>query len=52
MTFNIGHVQDGTNAGWKVEKQARTEPWACKCRADNKPTWRNCPDCYEPRPKE
>jgi len=46
------NVKGGTNAGWKIEHQARTKPWTCGCGLENKPTYRNCPGCYTARPKE
>ena len=52
MTFNIGHVEGGTNAGWKREKQAHKEPWKCSCGTEQSPTYLNCPDCRDRRPKE
>lgn len=29
--MNVGHVEGGTHAGWRIVKQARTEPWFCGC---------------------
>ena len=28
--MNIGHVQGGTNAGWRKIREAR-KPWFCSC---------------------
>lgn len=45
------NVKGGTNAGWKVEHAARTEPWVCSdCGHENKPVYRNCFSCCNRRP--
>lgn len=50
MTFNIGHVEGGTNAGWKREKPRRTKTWRCECGKERSATWNNCPDCKGTNP--
>lgn len=45
MTFNIGHVSGGTNAGWKRVGEEVKEPWTCNCGDTHPPTWVNCPNC-------
>lgn len=43
MSFNIGHVQGGTNAGWKKLKEL--PKWTCSCgNAQNKYAAECCGD--------
>jgi hypothetical protein len=54
--MHVGHVQGGTNAGWKTQKPA-PKPWMHVCSV--KPGqggirlpayWSKCPDCKTARP--
>jgi hypothetical protein len=48
----VGHVQGGTNAGWRTVREQRTD-WNCpNCNARNRYYWVNCPSCLEHRPEE
>lgn len=59
MTFNIGHVSGGTNAGWKRQK-AEAKSWMCGCPNPDGRTSRYktnprylvaCPDCGKRNPE-
>ena len=45
-------VQNGTNAGWRVAKEARKEKWVCECGNENKPNHVTClaDGCFGRRP--
>lgn len=64
--MNVGHVEGGTNAGWRIVKPTRTEPWFCGCyelvegtapgerdavKKQQRGGTINCLDCGERRPK-
>lgn len=45
-SFNIGHIQGGTNAGWKRQFPRRIDPWDCpECDQNNNPYNVNCINC-------
>jgi hypothetical protein len=60
MTFSVGHVQNGTGAGWR-RTRAKYEPWPCECKNTDEQTFRasarkinpgylkKCIDCGTPR---
>lgn len=54
VTFAVGTVQGGTNAGWRIIKAA-PKPWMCRCLNDGVMTLHpaylvGCPDCGTRRP--
>lgn len=57
MTFAVGHVAGGTNAGWRIVKPAPRE-WRCACSDEYgesasklQPAYLSrCPDCSTRRP--
>lgn len=46
--MNIGHIEGGTNAGWRKMKPART-PFTCACGHDNPRYVTKCLECRAPR---
>jgi hypothetical protein len=49
MTIRV-NVTNGTNAGHRVVREQRTEPWTCECGTTNRHYWARCPECSKPRP--
>lgn len=53
--MNIGTIQGGTNAGWRVVKQQSSD-WTCPvrdggCGKKIRYFWPTCPNCGHPRPE-
>jgi hypothetical protein len=46
-------VKNGTRAGWRIVRSARTRDWKCpSCSAKNRYYWTRCPVCKHPRPED
>jgi hypothetical protein len=53
MTFSIGHIQGGTNAGWRTTKVLARKDWVCPdCGKVLRYYWTHCPVDGTPRPEE
>lgn len=50
MTFNIGHVQGGTNAGNRTVREQSKTDWVCPtCHKALRYYWVACPNDGTPR---